>query len=791
MTGTIFLEKSEYSVGERDGAIRVQVVRTGDLSGPVTVEYGVTSISATPGLDYVGSDGFVTMPAGVDRVAIPITILDDNLSEQTESFTVSIINVDSGTLLAPRTARIDILDDENPVTDPSNPALVSKFNVAEVPVVTGLVAPIDMEFAPQNPSLAYIAEKRGIVKVVDMQNGQAVSTFLDIRSQVNDIQDRGLLDIALHPDFPTTPYLYAFYVVDPPETQGRSGNAGPDGGGNRFSYVSRFTADAANDYLTIVPGSETIILGGAGRSLFDISGGGAIDSTSSRTQAESGRDPASGAFIDDYLKVDSRSHAGGALAFGPDGALYVSTGDGTSFNYADPRSLSVQDINSLSGKILRVDPLTGEGLADNPFVEPGMDLGSNTAKVYQIGLRNPFSMGFDNSGNLLITDTGWNLWEEINVGGPGANFGWPFYEGGDNGISLAANGYKDLPEARAFYDAVARGDIEITAPYRGFSHRTSDPGFQVQAITGGNVIYDGNVYPRAFANDFFFSDFSQGEVFSIDADDRRQIEFLYKTSSPFAPAHFTQGPDGFVYYIDIARGAIGRLDISGGPAARYDDVPNVTQYVEGTLQGNDEFVIDGLSADYAWSVTEARDGHVVWGATGYDLLYNFETIAFNDRTISLPPIGDGTTGLVVEDDPTLTQFLTGTDDTDQFVIDANSTSYSWSATEDGRGTVVWHGSKYDILFGFEQLVFNDRIIDISGASPLVIADDPDNNQYLTGTSGIDRFVIGGPIEDYGFGPTDDGTGVVIWKGDSFDILRQFEVIEFSNATVQVSDILVS
>ena len=124
-------------------------------------------------------------------------------------------------------------------------------------------------------------------------------------------------------------------------------------------------------YTTAIPGSEVILLGGAGQTLQNISGGGAVDSTSNFSQPESGFNAQTGEYLDDYIKVDSRSHAGGSLAFGPDGALYVSIGDGTSFNATDPRTVSVQNINSLSGKILRIDPLTGLGLPDNPFVDAG------------------------------------------------------------------------------------------------------------------------------------------------------------------------------------------------------------------------------------------------------------------------------------------------------------------------------------------------------------------------------------------------------------------------------------
>ena len=197
-------------------------------------------------------------------------------SEPTETFVVSIINVDSAsTILYPRTARIEILDDENPVSDPASPPLTSNYVVTEQVVVSGLNQPIAFEFAPHDPSLIYIAEKGGVIKVFDTDTG-AQSTFIDISSEVNNIQDRGLMDIALHPDFgtPVEPgqpehnYVYAFYVVDPPDTIGNTNsNAGPDGGGNRFAYLVRYTADPATNYTTVLPDSEVILLGGAGQTL--------------------------------------------------------------------------------------------------------------------------------------------------------------------------------------------------------------------------------------------------------------------------------------------------------------------------------------------------------------------------------------------------------------------------------------------------------------------------------------------------------------------------------------------
>ena len=121
MSGFVFLEASELSVGESDGQILVPVVRTGDLSAPVTVTFGITGLDATPGEDFVELTGTVVIPVDVDRAWITVEILDDFVGESSETLVVSIINIDSGTLQAPRTARVVILDDETPVTEPTEP----------------------------------------------------------------------------------------------------------------------------------------------------------------------------------------------------------------------------------------------------------------------------------------------------------------------------------------------------------------------------------------------------------------------------------------------------------------------------------------------------------------------------------------------------------------------------------------------------------------------------------------------------------------------------------------------
>jgi VCBS repeat-containing protein len=560
MSGSVALEASTYSVREQDGSITVAFVRTGDLSGSAQVLYGINPSTATAA-DFTGSTGTVTFASGQARTEITIPIINDALSEATETFNVSIVDVLDATLLFPRTARVDILDDENPVLPPTEPPLISNFSATQQAVITtNLNQPMTFEWSPTSPNLMYIGEKVGTIKVFDTTTGALVSTFIDIRDQVNAVADRGLIDIALDPAFPTRPYIYAFYVVDPPESASLTGFAGRDGEGNRYAHVVRFEADPATNFTTLLPGSTPIILvGSAGDTINDISGLGAISSNSNFTIPSSEVDPVTGQFIQNYIKVDSTTHVGGSLEFGPDGALYVSIGDGASFDAVDPRAISVQDVNSLSGKILRINPDTGQGLADNPFVQPGQSLDLNASKVYQMGLRNPYALTFAPDGDLLISETGWYTWEEINSGTAGANFGWPYFEGGAGGVSVQAPGYNELPSAGVFYAAVQSGQISLAAPFVGLSHATGDPGFQFNAIIGADSVYTGNVYPTELQNSYFFTNIVAGTIFAVDVNDERNIQYLMTSQFGFGPVHFAQGPDGYMYYADLLTNQIGRF----------------------------------------------------------------------------------------------------------------------------------------------------------------------------------------------------------------------------------------
>lgn len=197
-------------------------------------------------------------------------------------------------------------------------------------VATGLALPTSFAFA--GPNRIFVTEKSGRVRVIE--DGLLLDEpFIDLSGEVNDVGQRGLLGIAVHPRFPATPYLYLAYVYDDPAVLDHN----PEGA--RVSRLLRISADA-NNLNVHVPGSGVVILG------------------KNSTYAHIGdpdrpeKNPLSceisdGNYIDDCLPNEGHVHPLAHLAFGRDGALYVANGDGLNYNYG---SLRAQAIDSLDRK---------------------------------------------------------------------------------------------------------------------------------------------------------------------------------------------------------------------------------------------------------------------------------------------------------------------------------------------------------------------------------------------------------------------------------------------------------
>ncbi len=233
----------------------------------------------------------------------------------------------------------------------SVPGFVQETVASGLPFATGIA------FAPDGRM--FIALKGGVVRVY--QDGALLPTpFLDITAQVANSNDRGLLGIAVHPDFPATPYLYLLYTWNPP------GYANTAGGG-RVSRLIRVTADAAQGYDVATAGSDQpqtvaggpghVVLLGTNSTAANI--GNPTDGRDTSTAScMTGRSMA-GAPIEDCLPSDEDSHSIGTVMFGLDGALFVGSGDGSNYTGVDPRALRAQNVDSLAGKLMRLDPVTG------------------------------------------------------------------------------------------------------------------------------------------------------------------------------------------------------------------------------------------------------------------------------------------------------------------------------------------------------------------------------------------------------------------------------------------------
>ena len=394
------------------------------------------------------------------------------------------------------------------------------------------------------PGRVFISEKAGVVRVV--QDGQLLAEpFLDINEIVNDRVDRGMLSVAVHPQFPATPFVYVLYTYDPPElvTNAHTGPGVLEGNGNRVSRLARYTADPARDFNVAIAGSAEIILG--------------RNSTYQAIGEPEGRYdtliPSCGPITnptEDCLPVDEDSHTIGAMRFAEDGSLYVSNGDGASYHdYAALTEMAL-NLNSLRGKILRIDADTGKGLPDNPFYDGDPD--SNRSRVISTGLRNPYSMTIHPlTGEPYVGDVGERQWEEIN-GGSGLNFGWPCYEGGEDG-NIRQPGFEPMDFCQALYQS----SENIEAPLLSWEHQTTGS----SAMVGD--FYFGEMFPANYSGMLFYGDFIQGWMRYADVSEPGNVTSFEFASDMPPMTEIRVGDDGAVYYASITTGEIRRIRYTG------------------------------------------------------------------------------------------------------------------------------------------------------------------------------------------------------------------------------------
>jgi glucose/arabinose dehydrogenase/PKD repeat protein len=436
-------------------------------------------------------------------------------------------------------------------------------------VFSGLTNPTAVRFA--DDGRIFVAEKRGVIKVFDSLTDTSPSVFADLNVNVYNFWDRGLLSMALAPGFPTNPYVYVLYTYDH-----ELGSTAP---APRWG-----TPGVYSDPCPTPPGAT--------------GDGCMVSGRLSRLQAAGNVMTGSEQVLVENWCQQYPSHSIGTVEFGQDGKLYASGGDGASFNFADwgqdgtplnpcgdppggagatlnpptaeGGALRSQDLRtsgdpvSLDGSIIRVDPVTGAGLPDNPLAASA---DPNARRIIAHGMRNPFRFTpRPNTDELWVGDVGWNDWEEINVLpvlGMVENFGWPCYEGA--GRQAGYDG-ANLNICENLYSA---GPAAVTSPY--FTYRHTSQVVPSESCPTGSSSIAGlefefaaaqNSYPADYDGALFFADYSRDCIWAMPkgADGKPTPGLIRSFVSGAAnPVNLENGPGGDLFYVDFDGGTIRRI----------------------------------------------------------------------------------------------------------------------------------------------------------------------------------------------------------------------------------------
>ena len=454
---------------------------------------------------------------------------------------------------------------------PTEEASALPAGFSQSTVFRGLSNPTVLKFSADGR--IFVAEKNGRIKVFDNLSDTTATTVANLSTEVHNFWDRGLLGMALHPNFPITPYIYVLYTAD-----AAIGDTAPRWG----------TAGALSDPCPTPPGATA--------------DGCIVSSRLSRLEISG--DTMVGpevVMINDWCQ-QYPSHSAGAISFGNDGMLYASGGEGASFTFTDygqdgqpvnpcgdpggasptaptaeGGALRSQDVRTLgdpqglSGTVIRVDPITGDGVPGNPLFSSA---DANARRIVATGLRNPFRIVHrPGSDDVFIGDVGASTWEEINrvsspTDGSLRNFGWPCYEGPNKQVQFDA---LNLNLCENLYQA---GSSAVTAPF--FAYRHTDNVTANDGCTPGSSslsgvafeFYSGTAYPPAYLGALFFADYSRGCIWvmmpgvSGDPDPTNIQPFVTPAAGP---VNLEMSPAGELFYPAFTAGEIRRIIYNSSP----------------------------------------------------------------------------------------------------------------------------------------------------------------------------------------------------------------------------------
>ncbi len=378
----------------------------------------------------------------------------------------------------------------------------------------------------------FVVEQVGRINILYTDGAKEVTPFLDISSQVNSGGEKGLLGLAFAPDYCTSGKFYVNYTFTE--------------GGQLKTRISRFSVNPENENDALEDSEESLI----------------------------------------EFDQPFSNHNGGQIEFGPDGYLYIATGDGGAGG--DPENYA-QNITSYLGKLLRIDVSATTSYSipdDNPFAfdDFGLD------EIWAFGLRNPWKFAFDDAtGDLYIGDVGQNAVEEVDflpVGSVGgANFGWRCYEGNSTYDLSECSGITDFVDPVFEYSQVSSGRC---------------------SVTGGRV-YRGNSFENIIGK-YILTDLCSGEYWLIWQEDNEWQNF-YGESLGGGLVAFGSDVWGEMYAVRNGNGSIYRVVESSGTLLDHISFENFNT-IKSNLAG----------AGYAWYL----NGQLIEGE-------NAQTLEFSEN----------------------------------------------------------------------------------------------------------------------------------------------------------------
>jgi hypothetical protein len=547
-------------------------------------------------------------------------------------------------------------------------AAYASATITATRVASGLALPLYATAAPGDTSRLFIVEKFGTIKILDLTTNTVMATpFLTV--PVDPVGERGLLGLAFDPNYAS----------------------------NGLFYVYRTSPGLENEVLRYQVSADPNVANATGQLVLDV--GPSINF----------------------------NHNAGWLGFGPDGHLYIDSGD-------NGVGANAQDLTNQLGKILRIDVSSGVGYtipADNPFVGAG---GGVREEIFAYGLRNPWRASFDSAtGAFFIGDVGLTSFEEINLGQSGANYGWPIAEG------FSAN--------PAFVN-----------PIHAYSHNGGG------ASVNGGYVYRGE--SDGLNGQYFFSDFVTKQFHTLRFDGAswvatdRTAQIVPDAGTIDLPVSFGEDARGNLYVVDIddevfrltpsvvsadvndtLRGFAGNDRLFGGNGGDLLDGGTGNDFLNGG--GGDDFIIyrfgdgnDIISGFVAGAGTEDRISfrgplftpHSFAPFTfadlmGYATQVNADTVFrfVSGETLTLRDVAKAS---LSPDDFVFAGSVTASNGNGDYIGVGGTITFGFRLVDatveyEGNSVIITGPSGESTTTAFTRFVFTDGTVDNRDGSPLV------------------------------------------------------------------------